>query len=556
MPRPAILIVLCLLLLGWRSFFLYPPTNVGTPVTAADEFAGEVLLVPLDSRPPCKDFAVKIGKVATLKVTPPPTEMLDYYSTPGETEKIYSWLRENIGGKRAVIISVDQLLFGGLLAARESVSSKEQIDELIFFLRELHRQNPAVPIYAFSILPRLHPQDSIDGYEERRALIEYSRLMGKKGEGLIVDENKINELKQKISSSNMAKYRAHFTANRELNEALAALAEEKTLELLVVGQDDGEPYSIGNLEKEKFRLFLARKKIGENRVFIMHGADEIALMILAKIVGVDSLSCYVGYNADSTPDMVMPYMAVTLAEVAAEKLRFLGISETAEPCGADFSLIISANDYAADTLGTRRGLIKKMGAYRQSGLPIALVDLSRHFSRCETVLPLMIRENYPINSLIAYAGWNTASNSIGTVIAQGAVYTVKQKNSVSIDEAQQTVRANLSFLQERFIEDNFYLKYVIDLVNARLRKSGYANTADLDLQHNYLWANHMMRGELKKLADIYKYSKSFRQPITFATPSGAFSLQATNLAFDAGYPWPRTFEISVAAYPYLTVNPP
>ena len=50
------------------------------------------------------------------------------------------------------------------------------------------------------------------------------------------------------------------------------------------------------------------------------------------------------------------------------------------------------------------------------GQPTALVDLSKHFDSAETVLPQLIEAGFPVNRLLAYAGWNTTSNALGTAI--------------------------------------------------------------------------------------------------------------------------------------------
>ena len=164
-----ILMLVPLLALGlWNLRALRHPA--GTPVSPQETTAHHVILVPLDGRPPCRQFVIDAGRIGGTEVVTPPHELQDYYSQPGDTKAMRRWLLEEVakGTTDAVFLSVDQLLYGGLLTAREKQATSAEVEEFLAFLRELHEANPAVPIYAFSILPRLTPQDTIDGYDERR----------------------------------------------------------------------------------------------------------------------------------------------------------------------------------------------------------------------------------------------------------------------------------------------------------------------------------------------------------------------------------------------------
>lgn len=538
---------LCLLIVGmllWQRLALYQTTPPGTEISVAGTSTDEIILLPLDSRPPCRDFVVKAGKIAAVNVITPPHNLMDYYSYPGERHKLRAWLQENIADKRAVILSVDQLLYGGLLAAREGEFSSSECQRLLNFLRHLHRDNPNVQLYAFSVLPRLIPQDTIDGYEEKRALTEYSRLQGKLGRGISVDETTLDNLKQKISPTNLHKYETNFANNRRLNEELALLAQEGVLAGLVLGQDDGEPYSIGNLEKDKLLSFLAAHKIGSDQVYLMHGADEIAMLILANIIRHgDNHKVYIEYNDLTTPDTIMPFMAINMRQVAEERLRFLHLEQVSTPDEADFILVVSSINQDNGGLNSRAALTDKMKCWYRQNMPVALVDLSQHFRRRETLLPLLMRQKYPLNSLIAYAGWNTAGNAVGTALAESTIFLSAEKKSVAPSKYLAAIADNMNFVQDRILEDNLYLKDVIDLVNRRLKKAGYINTADLDLAHNYLWANAMLRQGMGRRIAQYRTCAAFRQPVRINSPYGSYIVAPLNLVADMSYPWPRTFEI-------------
>lgn len=550
-----ILVLVPLLALGlWNLRALRHPA--GTPVSPQETTAHHVILVPLDGRPPCRQFVIDAGRIGGTEVVTPPHELQDYYSQPGDTKAMRRWLLEEVakGTTDAVFLSVDQLLYGGLLTAREKQATSAEVEEFLAFLRELHEANPAVPIYAFSILPRLTPQDTIDGYDERRDIMAYSRLAGRQAAGLPVDETKLAALKAKIPPASLERYLAHFRENATLNERLIDLTHEGTLTRLVLGQDDGEEYGIPNIEKYALLDYIKSLGLSDRQVFLTHGADEIALSLLAAWHNEQTgyaPKIFVAYNDPGARDRVMPYMAVSTGVCTEEKIRLTGGSLAASPEEADFTLLVSTNDTDKDTLWSRGACVRLLEDNLAKGQPTALVDLSKHFNADETVLPQLIAAAFPVNHLLAYAGWNTTSNAIGTAVAQACLYRSSLPDVRDDDQAIGLAAAQVRFLENRILEDYFYLKEDIDIINGTLKKAGYTNTADLDLDRNYRWANMMLRTSMTRHLRVYRQTDAFRAPFPVDAPSGTIWLQLHDLQADMSFPWPRTFEIYLETTPFF-----
>ena len=550
-----ILVLVPLLALGlWNLRALHHPA--GTPISPQETTEHHVVLVPLDGRPPCRQFVIDAGRIGGTEVVTPPHELQDYYSQPGDTKAMRRWLLEEVakGTIDAVFLSVDQLLYGGLLTAREKQATPEEVEELLTFLHELHAANPAVPIYAFSILPRLTPQDTIDGYDERRDIMAYSRLAGRQAAGLPVDETKLAALKAKIPPASLERYLAHFRENATLNERLIDLTHEGTLTRLVLGQDDGEEYGIPNIEKYALLDYIKSLGLSDRQVFLTHGADEIALSLLAAWHNEQTgyaPKIFVAYNDPGARDRVMPYMAVSTGVCTEEKIRLTGGSLAASPEEADFTLLVSTNDTDKDTLWSRGACVRLLEDNLAKGQPTALVDLSKHFNADETVLPQLIAAAFPVNHLLAYAGWNTTSNAIGTAVAQACLYRSSLPDVRDDDQAIGLAAAQVRFLENRILEDYFYLKEDIDIINGTLKKAGYTNTADLDLDRNYRWANMMLRASMTRHLRVYRQTDAFRAPFPVDAPSGTIWLQLHDLQADMSFPWPRTFEIYLETTPFF-----
>ncbi|EJO23642.1 PF13552 family protein [Selenomonas sp. FOBRC6] len=542
--------------------FVFHSTYVGEWRTlstmAIDAGERRILLVPLDSRPPCQEFVVSGGRIVGWNVITPPTEYMDYYSMAGDTHALRDWLAHEAGGTDAVILSVDQLLSGGLLAAREAHIAPSDIAELANDLRALHAAHPSIPLHAFYILPRAIPQDGLEGWRERRALLAYARLLGRAGEGLPVDAEEMERLRAQFPPDYLEKYLAHFEESTALAAMLIGLTEEGVLTRLVLGQDDGEEYSVGNLKKAELAAMLAQKNIAPERAMIVHGADEIALSMLTRIA-LDELRADGGaaprislrYAGAGMDDAVFPFMAVSNDATAREKIAMLGASLVEDGEDRDLTLFISAGDSNADTLGTRAPAAAAIRDMMARGMPVALVDLSRHFHAEETLLPMLIEKNVPVNALTAYAGWNTASNAIGTALSEALLYHCAMQCTGSDEEREAYTYANLAFLTGRIAEDEFYLKETIDRVNNTLRIAGYRNTADLDLTKNWRWANDLLTHDLDRRIRSYESSAAFRAPFQ----QGDMQLGLVRSNITAYYPWPRTFEVRLEAAPTVEISP-
>ena len=538
---PIFLIIICFLL---GSGFLMSQKQQGEIIDQMPATTKKILLVPLDSRPPCGQLVADNGRTAGIEIILPPSETMDFYTLPGDTSKMRKWLYDEIKNCDEAIISIDQLLYGGLIASRNKTIKDEDITALAEYLKKLHEENPNIKIHAFSILPRMNPPDFVEKYQDRKKLMEWSRLVHKYDDNPLSETaEKIQVLEREIPSEQIKAYIEIYNRNLRLNCLLANLVADGTLEDLSFGQDDGEVYSLPNLKLKEFMHYLHKNQIAKDKLAIVHGADEVALSILTNIISrSNSFKVYVDYSSEKAAMKVMPYMAICNQDTAHERLNFHHDIIVSTPEEADYILFISATD--EETMDRRRYNAEKLLDYQQRGKPVALVDLSKSFIAQEALLPILLKENFPVNSLIAYAGWNTASNSIGTAVSQAEIYLTALNQGL---EQDRVVYSNLNNLNNRICEDYYYLKDVIDLVNINLKKKGYSNVYDLDLEHNYKWAVDMMEAAMNQRLVQYKTSDAFTKSFWLQNTEYA----VTDMQISSYFPWPRTFEINLKTSPTL-----
>jgi len=547
------LILTAFLAFAWQYGAFSSRSSIILPTSAKPRAC--LLLIPLDSRPPCREFVRDAAALVDYAIILPPSELMDYYSAPGDTKGMQSWLAQKLKQADVAIISIDQLLSGGLLASREGYAKEEKIPALLNYLRQLHLSNPTVKLQAFSILPRLLPPDSIDGAEERKALLNYSQLVDKAAVQQFTtyeELQELQELRSSISTEALQHYEALFRNHLTLAQGLLKLVQEGVLDRMIIGRDDSGKYGLPNLEARQLEAAMTKMGLPAERAAITHGADELALtMLAAEAAKAAQLKprVHLAYSDVSTPQRLMPYMGGSLQATAKEKIALLGGAEATTAEDADFTLFISA--IGRDNLDMRLPAALRLKEALQKGEQLALVDLSEHFTLEETLLPQMINNRVPLQQLTAYAGWNTASNAIGTAMSQAVLLQAGRKLATDNQARARLAVTKLTLLNQRFLEDSFYLKDIIDSVNYNLRKSGYFDVNDLDMEHNYLWANAMLQHSLAERRRRFELLPAFRLPYKDEQTGQEFFVH--RLQEEVYFPWPRTFEINLKVKPQINI---
>lgn len=534
------IIAVTLMIVYYLNFIQLLPA---VSVELQQNYKYKLILIPLDTRPPCQKMVVDAGKMAGVQIITPPSEIMDYYTKEGDTKKIQKWLMDNIDKSDGVIVSIDQLLHGGLLASRESGIKQDESQILLKFMRDLKIKAKDKPIYAFNVLPRITPPPTLES--DSKKMIKISRLIDE----ISIFENEddiklLADLKEDIKQEDLDIYLDLFRRNTALNKELINLAKEGIITKLVIGQDDGEDFGIPNMEKKSLVNYVHSLGISNDVVMITKGADEVALSLLANFVQKKANyqpKVYVEYNDEKAMRTVMPFMAGSVGSTVEEKLVMANAKKVNSPQEAGLILyVFIGND---ENMSTQRQSALKIKKYLEQGKKVVLVDLSKHFSANEVLFPTLLKEDVPINELTSYAGWNTASNSIGTALANAVIYKAIRPTFNTTNDMLAVEYNRLNINYERFLEDYYYLKEVIDVMNITLKNHGYENVNDLDMEHNYIWMNKLLQSDMQKRANQLNNSEVFKMPFKVQTPEGVFDLTIRNLQVDVFFPWPRTFEV-------------
>lgn len=86
-----------------------------------------------------------------------------------------------------------------------------------------------------------------------------------------------------------------------------------------------------------------------------------------------------------------------------------------------------------------------------AGRPVAIADVA-YANGSDLILGSLLLQNPEITRLYAYGGWNTAGNTLGTVLAQAVIRSL----ALNADNSSEQTQAHFEFLFLRFLEDYYY----------------------------------------------------------------------------------------------------
>lgn len=514
-------------------FFSLPPSTPYTPPPLPVQ--EQLLLVPLDSRPPCTLIAQDLGRLASIDVILPPKELLDNYRIPANREKLSSWLIHNAGQCPAVI-SGDLLIHGGLLASRLPQGTVN--DEQNFF-KLLQEMPSGEDITVFSIIPRLLVSDNLlpDAWYQWH-LMRYSTLRDIVEQfGDYPSTAQLEEIKIKIPQEILQKYNVLYSTNDNFNKQLSALCAAKNY-TLVIGQDDAQPFGLPNRNRTHAEAYMRRAGLSSASTTTC-GADEIAQMLIARRfcqINNYKPKFYIEYTTGSAATAIMPYMAVTAEAALLDKIKFTGGTLTQNLNEADVILYVhcgSAEEPANEKMA------QKLQTLLNSGKHVAVIDASEDYESSQMLLPVLLANNVTINKLVSYSAWNTFGNAAGTAMAQSAIFTGQLKR-LPKHLLPALYAHNLNFTVARLLDDYSYQKLLHHRLSTILTLRGQAPA---NLNDSYkTFAENIIEGF------IYNEKRSLLYTNLGLTPfysDGADKYYLTGINAEAKLPWNRIFEIEL-----------
>ncbi|WP_249521230.1 DUF4127 family protein [Microbacterium sp. ER1] len=463
-----------------------------------------IALLPLDDRPVNVKLPGDVAAVAGVTLDVPPAEILPSYRTAGDADGLGAWLRERAADPATVhlVVSVDMLLYGGLIASRTSHDTTRDVLARLDVLREVRRMRPDLPISAVSLVTRA--SNSYSAAEEPTYWTEHGKEIHALGGDAhrLLGETEVLPLDEltPVPAAVVSDYSSRRLRNHIVNLSTLGLVEDETLDFLAITADDTAPFAAGSAEQVWLRHWMRMLPSGR-RVLMYPGADEVGAALVARALAANagvtasfSVACADAAGMERVP----PYENMSLAASASRQIRAAGAEEVA--AGGDVTLVLHAPDPDRHDMFRGRpevvdveavaGTVALVRERLEAGEHVALADV-RYPNGADEALVRALAEAGLLGRLEAFGGWNTAGNTLGSVVAVAAAGVVGRATG-SFDE-----RAARIALLTRLLDDFAYQAVVRTDAGPSLFPDIYPMAEDAQVAT----AERVIRAELSALLE-------------------------------------------------------
>lgn len=404
----------------------------------------KILYIPLDERPCNYDFPLYIAdgnKEITLYR--PEKDLLGEKKTSANLTNLWNYVFEMINTVDAAILSMDMLLFGGLIPSRLHHLDNKTVDHYVENIKKLKEMNPNVKLYASQCIMRCpnynSSEEEPDYYEDYGYALHQIKALSDKEQRLGLNETEREELNSLMVPDDIVRdYETRRDFNLSYNLKVVDLVNEGVLDFLVIPQDDSAPFGYTAIAQKRVVEYLSQNHL-ESRINIYPGADEVGNSLIARCLNDATdkqTKVYAFYSSTEGPLITPLYEDRPFAESLKYHLDVTNSYLVNNPEDADYILAINTpgkimqeSFYQSDkdiTYTSHRNLlyfVKMIDRYIKQGYKVSVCD-SAYSNGGDIQLIQYLDERNLLDKLLGYAGWNTNCNSLGTVLSM-SIYNLE-----------------------------------------------------------------------------------------------------------------------------------
>jgi hypothetical protein len=464
-----------------------------------------VAVLPMDDRPVNYDYPGYLARAAGLEVLLPPREWLGNPWRASRHADLVDWLAGTFPKADAAVVAIDTLAYGGLIPSRVSPEATEAVIARLGVLRDMNAAHPGKPILASSVVMRINRSNSSE--EEKPYWAEYGgrmfRLSSLEHKAELGDASPDEmaarySLRGEIPDEVYLDYKRGRARNHAVNRAMIEWASEGVFDYLILPQDDTADYGWNVAEARSLQVHIRALGMGGQSI-TYPGADEIGCLLLARFAcrqagftprvwprysGPTGASIITAYEDRPLSELLKAHLAPLGGSVAASEeesdlvlffnapierqgngdsqwLIRRGLEEVRKEVPAKFHPWLEAFFGTEGFNATRREMelrekhtgefVGEIMAALANGRPVALADVA-FVNAADIGLGDLLLKQPQVTALAAYGGWNTAGNTLGTVLAQAVIRVLALRAGATKEQRA----AHAEFLFLRFLDDDQY----------------------------------------------------------------------------------------------------
>jgi len=478
-----------------------------------------------------------LARLAGYKLQLPPLSLLGQFTTPGQPEPLSEWFLAQGAEAKVVLVSADMLAYGGLIASRTPDVSLSHAQQRLSVLSRFRQQFPSVTVYASNVLMRTSlTASSPENLRYWRQLHRYSELLGRRER---TAQQEREQLERDLPPALLQAYHTARARNHAVNRQMVEYVAAGVVDYLILTQEDAAEFGPHREEQMALRALAADLGVSE-RVSLHPGASEAALTLLARWVNTARQRAprvAVYYASAGGAERISPFEDRPLRETVEAHVGAIGAEIVPAEGQADFLLLVNTprgpgrreveQDPQSPGAVQVQRFVDTLARALEQGWTVALADVAFP-NGADTLLMELLTQRIELPRLTAYAGWDTAGNTLGTVLAQACLHDGRQP------------AAQVEFLFSRFVDDYLYQSLLRPQINAELERQGLS---PLNLGEAYELVKREVAQRLEIQAREF-FDRHFRG-CRVTTASGQWQIGKL-VRCDLTLPWPRTFEVEVA----------
>ncbi len=352
----------------------------------------KIAFLPIDNRPVCYTLAKDIAGIdREIEFFIPPRKLLGDLKRVADIEGLISWL-ENLPQIDSLILSLDTLVYGGLIPSRRS---KETLEELQTRLERIKPLLKNKNVYAFSSIMRI----SNNNYNEEEK--EYWSEYGKK----IFDYSfsggvNRNDIPDEIIEDYLSTRKRNFT----LNKTFLNWQKEGLFNTLIFSKDDCAEKGFNVEEAKELERLGGKTKTG---------ADEIPLALLARAIKKE-IKIYPEFLEPEYKNLISNYEDVSIEKSVSGQLELCGFKLSSRE-EADVILIVNNFKEKQGELVMGWNTQPFDRDFVPPNRPYCVADV-RFANGGDNAFVEQLLNKLDLKNFYGYAGWNTSANTLGSLL--------------------------------------------------------------------------------------------------------------------------------------------
>ena len=428
--------------------------QAAAPAEETPEERPIIAYVPLDDRPDNVERVVYLAESVGYTLAMPEADLyrtrLDGQPTNengtqyGDLAALYEWvLAQEAAGCDRYILSMDQLLSGGLVNSRHTAESltvtlsdgRTMTDtELLERLLTALAADGNNRVWLLDSVMRLAPTVGYAGFgiEEYNALRAYGAAPRKEASGTELTAEAVTA-DYRLGSGEALLRAADFGLTEEQADTYLS-ARRRKLELtdrmlelvsggeygnfrVLIGIDDSSAEEC--IQKNEIAYLRSRLRAGDA---LLSGVDDLAFKAVAKLYleecGWSGGTAAVRYFGGSEKEPACAYDFQPLDDIMEEHLAFFALTRSGNYRAAGLQVLVLTQPQAAENSGTYyTQLIEALKECRERGWPTILIDAGN--GAYGTAFHEALTEQVELGWLLSYAGFLDMAIVTGTALSHG-----------------------------------------------------------------------------------------------------------------------------------------